>query len=151
MLAFGIAARDPSLAALDTPLLHPAERTLDQRAADATAALAREHHQIRDLGALVFHLDGGGAIDPDGTKAQQGVIALADEDRCFGIAEGRDEQVVDLCARVGTQRKERLVRRVMLRQRNPERQDPVEVARIRAANAPGVSLRSRGLRQLASL
>ena len=57
---------------------------------------------------------------------------------------------MDLRARVGTQRKERLVRRVMLRQRNPERQDPVEVARIRAANAPGVSLRSRGLRQLAS-
>jgi hypothetical protein len=39
---------------------------------------------------------------------------------------------------------------MMLGQRNPERYDPVEVARMRAANAPGVSLRSRGLRQLAS-
>ena len=151
MLAFGVAARDSNLAALDAPLLHPAERALDQRATHATAALACEHHHIRDLGALDFYLDRGGAIDPDGTKAQQGVVALADEDRRIGIAEGLGEQSVDLRARIGTQRKERLIRRVMLRQRNPERQDLVEVARIRAANAPGVSLRSRGLPQLASL
>jgi hypothetical protein len=39
---------------------------------------------------------------------------------------------------------------VMLGERNPERGDPIEVARMRAANAPAVSLRDRGLRQLVS-
>ena len=150
MLAFGVTARDSNLAALDAPLFHPAERALDQGATHATAAGAREHHQIRDLGALDFDLDGRRAIDPDGTKTQKSAIALVDEDRGFGIAKGRGEQAANLRVRVGTQRKERFASRVMLGQPNPECDDPVEVARMRAANAPAVSLRGRGLRQLAS-
>jgi hypothetical protein len=127
-LALGVETRDPNLTALDAPLFHPAERALDQGAPQATAALAREHHQIRDFGALDFYQDGGRAIGPDGTKAQQSAIALADEDRCFGIAEDRGEQAVDFRVRVGTQGKERFARRVMLGQRNPERCDPLEIA-----------------------
>jgi hypothetical protein len=38
----------------------------------------------------------------------------------------------------------------MLGERNPKRCDPIEVARMRAANALAVSFRGRGLRQLAS-
>ena len=148
--AFGVAARNSNLAALDAPLFHPAERALDQSATQSTAALARAHHQIRDLSALDFHLDGRGAVDPDGTKTQESAIALVDEDRCAGIAKGRGEQAADLRARVGTQGKERVDGRVMLGEHNPERCDPIEVARMRAANAPAVSLRGRGLRQLAS-
>ena len=150
MLAFGVAARDSNLAALDTPLFHPDERSLDQGATHATAALVRAHRQIRDLGALDFHLDGRRAVDPDGTKAQQNAIALADEDGCVGIAEDCGEQAVDLRVRAGAQGKERVARRVMLAERNPERCDPIEVARMRAANAPAISLRGPGLRQLAS-
>jgi hypothetical protein len=149
-LTFGVAARDSNLAALDAPLLHPTERSLDQGAPHATAALSRAHHQIRDLRAPGFHLDGGRAIDPDNTKAQENASALADEDRCVGIAEGRGEQAVDLRLRIGTQGEERFVRRVMLGQRNPECCYPIEVARMRAANAPAVSLRDRVLRQLVS-
>ncbi len=149
-LAIGVAARDSNLAALDAPLLHPTERAIDQRATHATAALAREHHQIRDLGALNLYLDRGCTIDPDGTKAQQGVVALADEDRRIGIAEGLGEQAVDLRVCIGAQGKERVARRVMLGERNPECCDPIEVARMRTANAPAVSLRGPGLRQLAS-
>jgi len=149
-LAFGVAARDSNLTALDAPLFHPAERALGQGATHATAALAREHHQIRDLGALNFNPDGERVIDPDGTKAQQGVVALVDEDRCFGVSEGRGQQAVDLRVCIGTQGKERFAGRMMLGQCNPERDDPLEVARMRAANAPAVSLRGRGLPQLAS-
>jgi hypothetical protein len=104
-LALGVCARDPNLAALDASLFHPGERALDQGATHATAALARTHHQIRDLGALDFDLDGGGAVDSGGTKAQQGTIALADEDRGIGVAEGRREQAMNLCIRVGAQGK----------------------------------------------
>ncbi len=150
MLAFGVEARDPDLAAFDAPLRHPGECALDQLAAHATAPLVRKHHQIRDLGPAHFPLDRGGAVDPDATKAQQGAIALADEDRRLGVAQGRGEQAVDLRFRVGAQAEERVARRVMLAERNPERCDPIEVARVRAANAPAVSLRGRGLRQLAS-
>jgi hypothetical protein len=57
---------------------------------------------------------------------------------------------VDLRFRVGAQGKERVSGRVMLAERNPERRDPIEVARVRAANAPVFSLRGRELRQLAS-
>ena len=149
-LAFGVAARNSNLATLDAPLFHPGERALGQGATHTAAALSRAHHQIRDLGALDFDLDGGSPVDPGGTKAQQGAIALADEDRRVGIAEDRGEQAVDLCVRVGAQGKERVLGRVMLGERNPERCDPIEVARMRAANAPAVSLRGRGLRQLAS-
>jgi hypothetical protein len=127
-LAFGVAARHPNLATLDAPLFHPAERALDQGAAHATAALWRANHQIRDLGAPDFQLDGGRAIDPDGTKAQESAIALADEDRRVGIPEDRSEQALDLRLRVGTQRKERVDRRVVLAERNPERRDPLEIA-----------------------
>jgi len=150
VLAFAVEARNPNLAALDPPLLHPGECALDQPATHATAALARTHHQIRDLGPPHFPLDRGGAVDPDGTKAQQGAGALADEDRRLGVSEGRCEQAVDLGFRVGAQVEERVARRVMLAERNPKRCDPIEIARIRTANAPAVSLRSRGLRQLAS-
>jgi hypothetical protein len=104
-LAFGVTARYSNFAALDAPLFHPGERALDQGATHATAALARAHHQIRDFGALDFYLDGGRAVDPDGTKTQQGAIALVDEDRSVGIAEDRGEQAADLRARVGTQGK----------------------------------------------
>jgi hypothetical protein len=149
-LAFGVATRDSNLTALDTPLFDPAERALDQGATQAMAALARAHHQIRDLGAPDFHLDGGRAVDPDGTKAQQRAIALIDEDRCIGIAEDRSEQAADLRVRVGTQGEERVHGRVMLGERDPERCDPIEVARMRAANVPAVSLRGRELQQLGS-
>jgi hypothetical protein len=149
-LAFGVAARNSNLAALDAPLFHPAERALDQSATQATAALARAHHQIRDLSALDFHLDGGRAVDSDGTKTQESTIALVDKDRCVGIVEDRGEQAADFRIRVGTQGKERVHGRVMLCEHNPERCDPIEVARMRAANAPAVSLRGRGLPQLAS-
>ena len=149
-LAFGIAARDSNLATLDAPFFHPNERALDQGATHATAAFSRAHHQIRDLGALSFHPDRERAVDPDGTKPQENVIALANEDRCVEIAEGRGEQTVDLRVRTETQGKERVARCVMLGERNPERCDPIQVARMRAANGPAVSLRSRGLRQLAS-
>jgi hypothetical protein len=128
VLAFGVATRDSNLAALDAPLFDPAERAFGQGATHAAAALWRAHHQIRDLGALDFDLDGGRAIDPDGTKAQQGAIALADEDRCVGISEDRSEQALDLRLRVGTQGKERVGSRVVLAERNPERCDPIEVA-----------------------
>jgi len=128
VLALGVQARDPNLTALDAPLFHPAERALDQGATQATAALAREHHQIRDLGALDFHLDGRRAIDPDGTKAQESAIALVDEDRGVGVAEDRGEQAADFHARVGAQGKERVTRRVMLAERNPERCDRLEIA-----------------------
>jgi hypothetical protein len=104
-LALGVCARDSNFAALDAPLFHPGERALGQGATHTTAALARTHHQIRDLGALDFHLNGGGAVDSSGTKAQQGTIALADEDRGVGIAEGRREQAMNLCIRVGAQGK----------------------------------------------
>jgi len=127
-LALGVWARDPNLTALDATLFHPAERALDQSATQATAALAREHHQIRDLGAPNFHLDGRRAIDPDGAKTQEGAIALVDEDRCVGIAEDRGEQAADLRARVGAQGKERVTRSVMLAERNPERCDRLEIA-----------------------
>ena len=147
---FGIAARDSNLAALDAPLFHPTERALDQSAAQSAAALARAHHQIRDLSAPDFHLDGGRAVDPDAAKTQEGAIALVDEDRRVGIAKGRGEQAADLRPRIGAQGKERVDGRVMLGERNPERCDPIEVARMRAANMPGVSLRERGLRQLVS-
>ena len=149
-LALGVEARDPNLAALDTPLFHPGECAIDQPATHAAAPLVPTHDQIRDFGPPDFQLDRGGAVDLDGTKAQQGAIALADEDCRLGVAEGRSEQAVDLRFRVGAQGKERVCRRVMLAERNPERRDPIEVARIRAANAPDVSLRGRGLRQLAS-
>jgi hypothetical protein len=149
-LAFGVEARDPNLAALDAPLFHPGECALDQPATHAPAALVRAYHQIGDLGPPDFQLDRGSAVDPDGAKAQQGTIALADEDRRLGVAEGRSEQAVDLRFRVGAQGKERVSGRVMLAERNPERRDPIEVARVRAANAPAVSLRGRGLQQLAS-
>jgi hypothetical protein len=149
-LAFGVCTRDSNFAALDAPLFHPGERALGQGATHATAALWRAHHQIRDLGALDFDLNGGGSIDPSGTKAQQGAVALTDEDRCVGIAESRREQALDLRLRVGTQGKERVDGRVVLGERDPERCDPIEVARIRAANAPAVSLRGRELRQRAS-
>ena len=149
-LAFGVEARDPNLAALDAPLFHPGECALDQPATHAAAALVPTHHQIRDLGPPDFQLDRGGAVDPDGTKAQQGAITLADEDRRLGVAEGRSEQAVDLRFRVGAQGKERVRGRVMLAERNPERRDPVEVARVRTANAPVFSLRGRELRQLGS-
>jgi hypothetical protein len=112
--------------------------------------LALEHHQIRDLGAPDFHLDRRRAIDPDGTKAQESAIALVDEDRCVGIAEDRSEQAADLRARVGAQGKERITRSVMLAERNPERCDRLEIAQIRAANAPAVSFRGRALQQPAS-
>jgi hypothetical protein len=91
VLAFGVEVRDPNLAALDAPLFHPGERALDQRATHAPAALVRAHHQIRDLGPPNFQLNRGRAIDPDGAKAQQSAIALADEDRCLGIAKDRSE------------------------------------------------------------
>ena len=149
-LTFGVAARDSNLAALDAPLFHPDERALDQGASHAAAPLARAHRQIRDLGALDFYLDRGRAVDPDGTKAQQHAIALADEDRCVGIAEDRGEQALDLRVRTGAQGKERVARRVMLGELNPECCDPIEVARMRAANAPAVSFRGPGLRQIAS-
>jgi hypothetical protein len=149
-LAFGVATRNPDFAALDAPPFDPGERALDKRAAEAAAALVRVHHQIRDLGAPNFQLDGGGAVDPDAAEAQQGASALADEDRCVRIAQDRGEQSVDLRIRVGAQGKEQITRRVMLAERDPERRDPIEVARVRAANAPAVSLRDRGLRQLAS-
>ena len=149
-LALGVEARDPNLAALDTPLFHPGECAIDQPATHTAAPLVPAHDQIRDLGPPDFQLDRGGAVDPDGTKAQQGAIALADEDRRLGVAEGRSKQTVNLRFRVGAQGKERVSGRVMLAERNPERRDPIEVARIRAANAPDVSLRGRGLRQLAS-
>ncbi len=149
-LTFGVCTRNPNFAALDAPLFHPDERALGQGATHAEATLLRAHHQIRDFGALDFDLDGGGAVDPGGTKAQQGAIAFVDEDRRVGIAEGRREQPLDLCTRVGAQGKERVHGRVMLAERNPERHDPIEIAWLRAANAPAVSLRDRGLRQLAS-
>jgi hypothetical protein len=149
-LAFGVAARDPDFAAPDAARFDPGKRALDQGAAHATAALVRAHEQIRDLGAPDFQLDGGGAVDPDATKAQQAVIALADEDRCIRIAQGRGEQAQNLRVRVGAQREQRVTGRVVLAERDPERRDPIEVARIRAANAPAVSLRDRGPRQRAS-
>ena len=149
-LALGVEARDPNLAALDAPLFHPGECALDQPATHAAAALVLAYHQIRDLGPPDFQLDRGGAVDPDRAKAQQGALALADEDRRLGVAEGRSEQAVDLRFRVGAQGKERVSGRVMLAERNPERRDPIEVARIRTANAPVFSLRGRALPQLAS-
>jgi hypothetical protein len=149
-LALGVCARDPNFAALDAPLFDPDERALGQGATHPSATLLRAHHQIRDLGALDFDLDGGGAVDSGGTKAQQGTIALADEDRRVGIAESRREQALDLCTRVGTQGKERVHGRVMLGERNPEGRDPIEIAWLRAANAPAISFRDRGLPQLAS-
>ena len=39
---------------------------------------------------------------------------------------------------------------VVLGERNPERRDPIEVAQMRTANAPNVSLRGRGLQRRAS-
>ena len=150
MLALGVEARNPDLAALDAPLPDPGECALDQPATQATAALVSMHHQIRDLGAAHLPLDRGGAVDPDATEAQQGAIALADEDRRLGIPEGRRQQAVDLRFRVGAQLEEWIARRVMLAERNPKRCDPIQVSRVCAANAPAVSLRGRGLRQLAS-
>jgi hypothetical protein len=104
-LALGVCARDPNLAALDAPPFHPDERALGQGATHTTAALSRAHHQIRDLGALDFDLDGRGAVDPGGTEAQQGAIALTDEDLRVGVAQGRREQAMNLCIRVGAQGK----------------------------------------------
>ena len=150
VLAFRVVARDSYLTALDAPLFHPTERALDQGAPDAAAALAREHHQIRDFGALDFDQDGRRVVDPDGTKAQESAIALANEDHCFGILESRSEEAADLRVRVRTQGEERVTKPVMLGQRNPECYDPVEVARMCASNVPAVSLRGRGLRQLGS-
>jgi hypothetical protein len=149
-LTFGVEARDPNLAALDPPVSHPGERALDQRTTHAAAAFGRTHHQVRDLGPPHFPLNRGCAVDPRGAKAQQGAIAFTDEYGRIGIAEDRGEQAVDLGIRVGAQGKERITRRVMLTERNPEFCDPIEVARIRTANAPGVSLRGRGPRQFAS-
>jgi hypothetical protein len=149
-LAIGVAACNANFAALGAPLFHPGERALDQGATHAAAALALEHHQIRDLGALDFYLDGRRAIDPNGAKTEENVIALAYEDRCFGIGEDRSKQAIDLRTRVGAQSEERIHGPVMLGERNPERRDPIEIARMRAANSPAVSFRGRGLRQLAS-
>ena len=150
VLTFGVEARNPDLAALDAPLFHPGECALDQPPTHAPAAHVRAYHQIRDLSPPDFPLDRGGAVDPDGAEAQQSVSALADEDRRLGVAEGRSEQAVDLRFRVGAQGKERIGGHVMLAERNPERGDPIEVTRICTANAPGISRRGRGLRQLAS-
>jgi hypothetical protein len=150
VLAFGVVARDPNLAALDPPLFHPAERAIDQGATHTAAALASDHHQIRDLGALDFDHDGGRVIDPNRAKAQESTIALANEDCRFGVAEPRGEQAANLDIRVGAHGKERIAISVVLGQRDPERHDPVEIARMRAANASAVNRRGRGLRQLAS-
>ena len=150
MLAFAVEARNPSLAALDSPLLYPGECALDQPATHATAALVRAHHQIRDLGPSDFQLDRGGTVDPHGAEAEQRASPLADEDRRLGIAEGRRQQAVNLRFRVGAQLEERVARRVMLAECNPKRGNPIQVARVCAANAPAVSLRGRELRQLGS-
>ncbi len=128
VLAFGVVARDSNLAALDPPLCHPAERAIDQGTTHTAAALASDHHQIRDLGALNFDHDGGRVIDPDRAKAQESAIALTDEDRGFGVAEPRGEQAANLRVRVGAQGKERIAISVVLAERNPERRDPLEIA-----------------------
>ena len=130
-LALGVEARNPNLAALDAPVFHPGECALDQPATHPAAALVLTHHQIRDLGPPGFQLDRGGTVDPDGTKAQQGAVALADEDRRLGAAEGRSEQAVNLRFRGGAQGKERVSGRVMLAERNPERRARDQVAHYR--------------------